>query len=193
MQPKPRCAWVSDHPLYVAYHDHEWGVPVYDDRLLFEFLILEGMQAGLSWLTVLKKRENFRQSFDHFNAEKIARYSPAKIEKLMQNEGIIRNRLKIQATISNAKAFLALQKEKGSFSDYLWSFVDHTPVIGHWKKTDTLPTRSAISDALSKDLKKRGFRFVGTTICYAFMQAIGMVNDHLDDCFLCLPLDTKQL
>lgn len=170
IQAKQRCAWVSNNPLYLDYHDHEWGIPIYDDRLLFELLILEGMQAGLSWLTILKKREHFRHSFDQFDAAKIAHYSSSKVEQLMQNEGIIRHRLKIQATITNAKAFLAIQREYGQFSHYLWSFVDNQPIVGYWKTLAEVPSHTAISDALSKDLKKRGFRFVGSTICYAFSE-----------------------
>lgn len=179
----PRCAWVSDNPLYVHYHDQEWGVPIYDERLLFEFLILEGMQAGLSWLTILKKRENYRDAFDNFNAQTIAGYSSVKIDALMSNPGIIRNRLKIHAAISNAQAFLAMQTELGSFANYIWSFVEGKPIQNALDRTKLVPATSAISDALSKDLKKRGFKFVGSTICYAFMQAVGMVNDHTVDCF----------
>ena len=178
-----RCDWVNEEPIYIDYHDHEWGVPIFDDRLLFEFLILEGMQAGLSWLTILKKRDNFRACFDHFDAKKIARYDQKKIDALMQNPGIIRNRLKIQSVITNAQAVLALQKSNLSLSDYLWQFVDGKPIVNHWKNKSEIPTRSDLSDALSKDLKKRGFKFIGTTICYAFMQAVGMVNDHTADCF----------
>lgn len=180
---KTRCRWVTDDPLYIQYHDQEWGVPVFDDRALFEFLILEGAQAGLSWITVLKKRENYRECFDHFDAAKIARYTPAKIEKLMQNAGIIRNRLKIETTISNAKAYLAIKEECKSFSDFLWRFVKGRPIQHHWKSHQSVPSRDDISDTLSKALKKRGFKFVGTTICYAFMQAVGMCNDHTIDCF----------
>lgn len=180
---KVRCAWVNDDPLYINYHDNEWGVPIYDDRLLFEFLILEGAQAGLSWITILKKRENYRQSFDNFNAKKIAKYDQNKCNELMNNTGIVRNKLKINAAIVNAQAYLSVQKEWGSFSKYIWHFVDDKPIINHWKTAQSLPTSSKISDALSKDLKKRGFKFVGTTICYAFMQAVGMVNDHTIGCF----------
>lgn len=180
---KTRCSWVNDNPLYIDYHDHEWGVPIYDERLIFEFLILEGMQAGLSWLTVLKKREHYRSCFDNFNAKKIIKYDQDKIDALMANANIIRNKLKIQAVISNAKAFLEIKKEYGSFSTYIWNFVEGNPIKNHWKNLKQVPTQTAISDALSKDLKKHGFKFVGTTICYAFMQAIGMVNDHTVDCF----------
>ncbi|HEY1788865.1 MAG TPA: DNA-3-methyladenine glycosylase I [Verrucomicrobiae bacterium] len=179
---KTRCPWPTDD-LYVRYHDEEWGVPVHDDRVLFEFLILEGAQAGLSWRTVLNKRENYRNAFDHFDAEKIVRYNRAKVEKLMNNEGIIRNRLKIESTIKNARAFLQVREEFGSFNSYQWRFVDGTPVINHRKSMKEVPAQTKISDALSKDLLKRGFKFVGSTICYAYMQAVGMVNDHLVTCF----------
>ena len=179
---KTRCAWVNDNPLYIKYHDEEWGVPIYDDRLLFEFLILEGMQAGLSWLTVLKKRDNYRACFDHFDAQLISKYDQQKCAELMANEGIIRNKLKIQAAIGNATAFLQVQKEWGSFSNYIWHFVDGKPIKNHWKNAEFLPTTNIISDKLSKDLKKYGFKFTGRTICYAFMQAVGMVNDHTTDC-----------
>ncbi len=179
-----RCAWCStDDPVYIAYHDTEWGVPVYDDRLLFEFLILEGAQAGLSWITVLKKRENYRLLFDNFDPAKIAKYNARKIEALLKNPGIIRNRLKIAATIANAKAYLNLLQEWDSFSQYIWHFVDGKPLQNHRKQLKDIPTKTIISDAMSKDLKKRGFKFVGSTICYAFMQAVGMVNDHTEDCF----------
>lgn len=180
---KERCAWVNSDPLYLKYHDTEWGVPIYDDRMLFEFLILEGMQAGLSWYTVLKKRENYRRCFKKFNATSIAKYDQAKVEELMENPGIIRNKLKINATIANAKAFLHVKKEWGSFSDYIWHFVDEKPIINHWKSIKQVPATTSISDNLSKDLKKRGFKFIGSTICYAFMQAVGMVNDHTVNCF----------
>lgn len=181
---KKRCAWVNSDPLYIAYHDLEWGVPIFEDRLLFEFLNLEGMQAGLSWITILKKRENYRHSFDNFNAVLIAKYNRKKFNALMNNPGIVRNKLKIQAIIENAKAFLRVQEEHGSFSKYLWEFVGGKPIINRWKTSKQVPTSTEISDRLSKDLKKRGFKFVGTTICYAFMQAVGMVNDHTTDCFL---------
>jgi DNA-3-methyladenine glycosylase I len=179
---KKRCAWVNDDPLYIHYHDKEWGKPIYDDRLLFEFLILEGAQAGLSWITVLKKRENYRKCFDNFDAKKIARYNEKKINSLLANEGIIRNKLKINAAITNAKAMLEIQKSE-SFSDYIWSFTNGKPIINKWKNISQVPATSDISDKLSADLKKRGFKFVGSTICYAFMQAVGMVNDHTMDCF----------
>ena len=180
---KTRCAWVNDHPLYIDYHDKEWGVPIYDERLLFEFLILEGMQAGLNWLTILKKRDSYRICFDNFDVRKIAKYDQRKVSKLLANESIIRNKLKIEAAIINAKAFLQVKKEYGNFSDYLWNFVQGQPIKNHWQNAKQVPTKTAISDILSKDLKKRGFKFVGSTICYAFMQAVGMVNDHTIDCF----------
>jgi DNA-3-methyladenine glycosylase I len=178
-----RCAWVPNDDLYTKYHDEEWGVPVYDDRLLFEFLILEGAQAGLSWSTILNKRENYRKAFDHFEVKKIASYKQKKTDELLDNPGIVRNRLKIKSTIQNAKAFLEIQKEVGNFSSYIWSFVDGKPLINHFKNVSDIPAKTEISDEMSKDLKKRGFNFVGSTICYAFMQAVGMVNDHTVDCF----------
>ncbi len=177
-----RCGWVNQDPLYIDYHDHEWGVPVYDDRLLFEYLNLEGAQAGLSWYTILKKRENYRKAFDHFEPSIIISYDEKKIEELLQNEGIVRNKLKINAVITNAKAFLKVTEEFGSFSKYIWSFVDGKPIKNHFKDLTEVPATTDISDRLSKDLKKRGFKFVGSTICYAFMQATGMVNDHLESC-----------
>ncbi|WP_042356084.1 DNA-3-methyladenine glycosylase I [Bacillus rubiinfantis] len=177
-----RCGWVNNDPLYIDYHDHEWGVPVYDDRLLFEFLNLEGAQAGLSWYTILKKRENYRHAFDYFDAEKIVAYDEQKIEELCRNKGIVRNRLKINAVISNAQAFLKVKKEFGSFSDYLWSFVNGKPIQHQYTNLREVPASTELSERLSKDLKKRGFKFVGPTICYAFMQAVGMVNDHLISC-----------
>jgi len=166
----------------IEYHDKEWGVPVHDDRVLFEFLILEGAQAGLSWETILNKRENYRRAFDRFDAEKIARYDGKKVRSLMADAGIVRNRLKIASTISNAKAFLDVQKEFGSFDRYIWQFVGGRPKVNRWRSSQRLPARTPESDAMSKDLKRRGFRFVGSTICYAFMQAVGMVNDHAADC-----------
>jgi len=178
-----RCAWVSDDPIYVDYHDKEWGVPIYDERLLFEFLILEGAQAGLSWLTILKRRDNYRLCFDQFDAEKIVRYDDAACQKLLANPGIIRNRLKIQSVLTNAKAYLDVKQGFSNFSDYMWQFVDGKPIHNQWKSHHQVPTSTALSDQMSKDLKKRGFKFVGTTICYAFMQAVGMVNDHLTCCF----------
>lgn len=180
---RTRCAWVGDDPLYVAYHDQEWGVPVHDDRVLFEFLILEGAQAGLSWITILRKRDNYRRAFDGFDPHKIARYDDAKVRTLLADPGIVRNRLKIAATIQNAKAFLAVQKEFGSFDAYIWQFVDGKPKHNRWKTIAEAPAKTPESDALSKDLLRRGFKFVGSTICYAFMQAVGMVNDHTVDCF----------
>ncbi|MDN3015321.1 DNA-3-methyladenine glycosylase I [Paenibacillus sp. BSR1-1] len=177
-----RCGWVNKDPLYIHYHDEEWGVPVYEDRLLFEYLNLEGAQAGLSWYTILKKRENYRKAFDHFEAEKIITYDEKKIEELLLNEGIVRNRLKINAVITNAKAYLKIIEEIGSFSQYIWSFVGGKPIQNHFKELKDVPASTEISDKLSKDLKKRGFKFVGTTICYAFMQAVGMVNDHILTC-----------
>ena len=182
-----RCPWVSSDPIYIEYHDNEWGKPVHDDRLLFEFLTLESFQAGLSWLTVLKKRENFRKAFSNFEAEKVAKFSPSKIEKLMQDAGIIRNRLKIEAAINNAKIYLKIQKEFGSFDKYIWSFVNGKTVVNNFKTLKDYPAKTALSDAMSEDMGKRGFKFRGSTICYAFMQAVGMVNDHTVDCF-CKPL-----
>jgi DNA-3-methyladenine glycosylase I len=177
-----RCGWVNQDPLYIDYHDKEWGVPVYDDHLLFEFLNLEGAQAGLSWYTILKKRANYRKAFDNFEAQKIITYDDKKIEELLHNEGIVRNKLKINAVITNARAFLQVEEEFGSFSQYIWSFVDGKPIQNHCKEMADVPATTEISDKLSKDLKKRGFKFVGSTICYAFMQAVGMVNDHIMTC-----------
>jgi DNA-3-methyladenine glycosylase I len=177
-----RCTWPTDE-LYLRYHDTEWGVPLHDDRELFAFLVLEGAQAGLSWHTVLKKRENYRAAFDRFDPEKVARYSAARIVKLLGNAGIIRNRLKIHAAVQNAKAFLKVREEFGSFDSYIWRFVDGKPIINDWKTMKAVPPRTPVSDAMSKDLKQRGFKFVGSTICYAHMQATGMVNDHLGACF----------
>jgi DNA-3-methyladenine glycosylase I len=179
---KERCPWPTDAP-YIRYHDTEWGVPVHDDRQIFEFLILEGAQAGLSWRTVLKKRENYRAAFDQFDPQIVARYRAARIAKLLGNAGIIRNRLKIHAAVQNANAFLQVQQEFGSFDAYIWRFVDGRPKINHWRSMKEVPARTPISDALSKDLLGRGFKFVGSTICYAHMQATGMVNDHLVNCF----------
>ena len=181
---KIRCSWCEKDDLYRAYHDNEWGKPVFDDDTIFEFLVLESFQAGLSWYTILKKRENFKNAFDDFNYEKIAEYTDEKAEELMQNAGIIRNRLKILATVNNAKRFLEVQKEFGTFSEYIWSFVGGKPIINHPKTLKDVPATSEISDALAKDLKKRGFKFLGSTVVYAHMQATGMVNDHLVDCWL---------
>jgi DNA-3-methyladenine glycosylase I len=169
--------------LSIRYHDEEWGVPVHDDRTLFEFLILEGAQAGLSWETILNKRENYRGAFDNFDAERIARYDKRKLAQLLKNPGIVRNRLKLASAVQNAKALLQVQKEYGDFDRYIWQFVDGRPLVNSWKSHDRLPALTAQSDAMSKDLKKRGFNFVGSTICYAFMQAVGMVNDHVVTCF----------
>lgn len=178
-----RCGWCGTDPLYVEYHDREWGKPVYDDRLLFEFIVLESAQAGLSWITILKKRENYRKAFDNFDPEKIAQYDEEKIEELMQNEGIIRNRRKIEAAIENAKAFLKIQEEFGSFAVYAWKFIGGKPKRNSWMSLQQVPATSPESDAMSKDMKKRGFKFFGSTICYAHMQATGMINDHLVECF----------
>lgn len=180
---KHRCGWCLGDPLYEAYHDTEWGVPVRDDDTLFEFLILETFQAGLSWITVLRKRENFRKAFDRFNYQKIAAYDQKKVDSLLQDPGIIRNKLKVNATISNAKAFMEIQKEFGSFNTYIWDFVDGEPIKNQWKNYKDAPATTAVSDAISKDLKKRGFKFVGSTVIYAHMQATGMVNDHEVNCF----------
>ena len=180
---KKRCAWCGENPLYLAYHDEEWGVPVRDDRLLFEFLVLEGAQAGLSWLTILKKRQNYREAFDDFDCERIAYYAEDDVARLRADAGIVRNRLKIESAIKNARAVIDLQQQYGSFSAYLWDWVDNTPLQNSWRHLAEVPARTMLSDALSKDMKKRGFTFFGSTICYAFMQAVGMVNDHLTDCF----------
>ncbi|MCY4613474.1 MAG: DNA-3-methyladenine glycosylase I [Nitrospira sp.] len=182
-RPSPtRCSWAT-RTLLIQYHDREWGVPVHDDRRLFEFLILEGAQAGLSWNTILQKREAFRTAFDHFDPAAIAKYDARKVRALLNNPGIIRNRLKIQAAVSNARAFLLVQKEVGSFDKYIWQFVEERPIRNRWNSPQDVPCQTPVSDALSQDLKRRGFSFVGSTICYAFMQAIGMVNDHTTDCF----------
>ncbi len=183
MKSLQRCGWSSSDPLYIEYHDEEWGVPVHDDKLLFEFLILEGMQAGLSWFTILKKRQNFREAFDNFNFKKIAAYDKKKINALMKDEGIIRNRLKINSAIQNAKAFLEVQEEFGSFDKYIWQFTGGKTKQNSWKDLKQIAPTSSESDAMSKDLKRRGFNFVGSTICYSFMQAVGMVNDHIINCF----------
>lgn len=178
----PRCPWCGTDPLYVAYHDREWGVPVHDDRTWFEFLVLEGAQAGLSWITILKKRENYRKAFDNFDVQKVARYTPARIEKLLLDPGIVRNRLKVESTVSNAKAFIAVQKEFGSFDAYMWQWTGGKPVINRPRSLKDVPASTELSDRISKDMKKRGFRFVGSTIIYAHLQATGVVNDHLVSC-----------
>ena len=179
-----RCKWAEDvNPAYIEYHDKEWGVPVFDDRVQFEFLILEGAQAGLSWSTILNKREGYREAFAEFDPQKVARFTEKRVDKLLQNPGIVRNRLKVQSTVSNAKAFLAVQKEFGSFSDYIWGYVDGKPIQNRFRKDGEVPATSSESDALSKDLKQRGFKFVGSTIVYAHMQATGLVNDHVVACF----------
>lgn len=180
---RQKCAWACNDSLYEKYHDEEWGVPVHDDRKFFEMLILEGAQAGLSWITILRKRENYREAFNNFNVKKIAKYDSKKVKQLLQNEGIIRNRLKIAAAIQNAKCFLEIQKEFESFDKYIWRFVNGKSIVNNRKSLKEIPTMTNESDAMSKDLKKRGFKFVGSTICYAFMQAVGMVNDHTADCF----------
>ncbi len=180
---KTRCEWVGTDPLQISYHDDEWGVPVYDDRTLFEFLILEGAQAGLSWSTILKKRDNYRQAFANFDPDAVARFGQRQIETLLSNPGIVRNRLKIEACIGNAKAFCRIQDEFGSFRTYIWGFVNGTPIQNRWNSLSEIPAQTPQSEAMSKSLKKRGFKFVGPTICYAFMQAVGMVNDHVVACF----------
>jgi len=180
---KIRCAWCGNDPLYMEYHDTEWGVPVYDDEKLFEFLTLETFQAGLSWITILRKRENFRKAFDNFNYKEIANYNEAKFDELILNAGIIRNKLKIRATISNAAAFMEVQKEFGSFSNYIWKFTNQKPIKNKWQDLNGVPATTELSDIVSKDLKKRGFKFVGSTVIYAHMQATGMINDHVKDCF----------
>ena len=180
---KRRCAWAGNDPLYIRYHDNEWGVPVHDDRALFEFLVLEGAQAGLSWLTVLRKRDNYREAFDNFDARRVAEYGEEKVAELLENAGIIRNQLKVRSAIRNAQAFLEVQQEFGSFDSYSWKFVGGKPLKNAWRSMDEIPATSRESDLFSKDLKKRGFTFVGSTIMYAHMQATGMVNDHVVDCF----------
>ena len=180
---KKRCAWCGSDPLYRAYHDDEWGVPVHDDRRLFAFLVLEGAQAGLSWLTILKKRENYRKAFHAFDCERIARYTDADVARLLADAGIVRNRLKIASAIQNARSVLAIQEAYGSLAAYLWRYVDGVPRQNAWGSMAEIPARTELSDAMSRDLKKRGFKFVGSTICYAFMQAVGMVNDHTTDCY----------
>jgi len=180
---KTRCSWAGTDPLYIKYHDTEWGVPLHDDRKLFEFLVLEGAQAGLSWITILKKRDHYRKAFDHFDPHKIAAYSDARVKLLLADEGIIRNRLKIEAAVQNAASFLAVQQEFGSFDRYIWQFVGGRPLKNGWQTAAQIPAQTKESAAMSVDLKKRGFKFVGPTICYAFMQAVGLVNDHVAECF----------
>lgn len=180
---KKRCDWCGVDPLYVSYHDEEWGVPVFDDQKIFEFLVLESAQAGLSWITVLRKRENYRKLFAEFDPEKVARFSPAKVEKLLLNAGIIRNRAKIEAAISNARVFLKIQDEYQGFHKFIWDYVDGKPVVNRWKSLKQLPATSSISDRLAKDMKALGFKFLGSTVLYAHMQATGMINDHLQTCF----------
>jgi DNA-3-methyladenine glycosylase I len=183
MSTRHRCAWCGDDPLYVAYHDLEWGVPVREDRTLFEFLILEGAQAGLSWSTILKKREGYRRAFAGFDPAEVARYDEHRVTELLANPEIVRNRLKVESAVSNARAFLEVQREWGSFADFVWSFVDGRPIQNAWRELSEVPASTPLAAEISKDLKKRGFRFVGPTIVYAFMQAVGMVNDHVVDCF----------
>lgn len=181
---RQRCEWCENtFELYEQYHDLEWGVPVHDDRKHFEFLILEGAQAGLSWSTILKKRKGYRDAFENFDVEKVARFTDDAVAELLQNHGIVRNRLKITSAINNAQRFLEVQKEFSTFDQYIWGFVDHKTIVGHWKSKEEVPVTTSVSDALSKDLKKRGFKFVGSTIMYAYMQAVGMVNDHTTNCF----------
>ena len=178
-----RCEWAGSDPIYTKYHDKEWGVPVYNDRKLFEMLILEGAQAGLSWITILKKRPTYRKAFAGFDPQAIARFDKRKINSLLKDPGIVRNRLKVEATVQNARAFLELKEQQGKFSNFLWQFVDGEPIVNHWRRLKQVPAKTAVSDAMSKALKQQGFKFVGSTICYAFMQAVGMVNDHTTNCF----------
>ncbi|MBC5583028.1 DNA-3-methyladenine glycosylase I [Eggerthella sp. NSJ-70] len=184
MEEKRRCSWAGDDPTYVDYHDNEWGRPTHDDRMLFELLVLEGAQAGLSWITVLRKREAYREAFDGFDPGAVARHGEAKVEELMANEGIVRNRLKINAAIANAKLFLDVVDEFGSFDAFIWGYVDGEPIVNRWEAQEDVPATTPLSDRISKDLKKRGFKFVGPTIVYAYLQSIGMVNDHVTDCFV---------
>ena len=178
-----RCEWVGNEPIYIKYHDKEWGVPVYNDRKLFEMLLLEGAQAGLSWITILNKRNNYREAFDRFDPNKIARYNQKKIEALLKNPGIVRNRLKVTAAVLNARAYLDIKEKEGKFNDFLWQFVDGSPIVNKWASLRQVPAKTSVSEDMSRELKKRGFKFVGSTICYAFMQAVGMVNDHTNKCF----------
>jgi DNA-3-methyladenine glycosylase I len=180
---KTRCDWTGDDPQYIAYHDQEWGVPLHNDQQLFEFLILEGAQAGLSWITILKKRDNYRQAFANFEPGHVAQFDDAKRQELMANPGIVRNKLKIEAAITNARAFLLVQEEFGTFDAYIWRFVNGQPIQNRWTSLSDIPTKTPVSEAMSKDLRKRGFKFVGPTICYAYMQAVGLVHDHLVSCF----------
>ena len=190
---KSRCDWCGNDPLYMSYHDHEWGVPLFEDKILFEFLILETFQAGLSWITILRKRENFRQAFDDFDYLKIAQYDEAKYEELLMNPGIIRNKLKIRSAISNAQLFIEIQKEYGSFSNYFWSFTDNKSISNQWDNMSQVPATTDLSDTISKALKKKGFKFVGSTVIYAYMQAVGMVNDHVSSCFRYEQIKTEAL
>ena len=187
-----RCSWAGTDPVYIDYHDLEWGVPTHDERSLFEMLVLDGAQAGLSWITILKKRDNYRAAFDNFDAGKMARYSERKVQALLKNPGIVRNRLKVGAAIQNARMLLILQKQEGSLDEYLWRYVDGKPIVNAWRSSKEIPARTPLSDAISKDLSRRGFKFVGPTICYAFMQAMGMVNDHTIDCFRYRELGGKR-
>ena len=187
-----RCEWCESSELYTKYHDEEWGAPVFDDQKHFEFLVLESAQAGLSWITILKKRENYRKAYDNFDPKKVARYTDVKKEKLLSNAGIIRNRLKIEASINNAKRFLEIQKEYGSFSDYIWSFTKGKPVVGKWESIKEIPARSELSDTISADLKKRGFKFLGSVIIYSHLQATGIINDHIKSCFRYKEIKNKQ-
>lgn len=191
MEKQTRCPWAGDTPIYIEYHDKEWGRPVHDDTRLFEMLVLESMQAGLSWITVLKKREAFREAFDGFDPNQIALYGEEKIEELMANEKIIRNRRKILAAVHNAGLFLNIQKEYGSFDQFVWSYVDGKPVTGHWEKIGDMPANTPLSDRISRDLKKMGFQFLGTTILYSFLQATGIVNDHIKDCFVYQEIENR--
>jgi len=187
-----RCSWAGTDPVYIDYHDREWGVPMHDERTLFEMLVLDGAQAGLSWITILKKRDNYRVAFDNFNARKMARYGEGKVQALLNNPGIVRNRLKVGAAIQNAKMLLKLQEQEGSFAEYLWRYVDGKPIINAWRNIKEIPARTPLSETISKELSRRGFKFVGPTICYAFMQAMGMVNDHTLDCFRYRQLGGKR-
>ena len=190
---KSRCTWCGDDSLYMKYHDSEWGVPVFDDKLLFEFLVLETFQAGLSWITILRKRENFRMAFDNFDYKRIASYDESKYDELLLDSGIIRNKLKIKATINNAQLFMDIQKEEGSFSNYLWNFSNGKPIQNNWEQMNQVPATTDLSDAISKAMKKKGFKFVGSTVIYAYMQAIGMVNDHIKTCFRYDQIKTQGL